>query len=142
MVERQNERPMNKEDYVSLEVANLLQEKGYPQEYNVGKICRLQNKANSLYEKTREITQSDIDNAWCIFNEVYPTLYEAAKWLRDKHKVYVSSLPTKECGKTIWYHQITKDVFSDGIYGTVSDEDFTSYEEALNEGILEALKLI
>lgn len=80
---------MNKEDFVSLEVAKMLKEKGYPQDYNVGVVCRLQNKVNELYERTRMITQSDMENAWCIFNEVYPSIYEAAKWLREKHAIHI-----------------------------------------------------
>ena len=79
------------ENYVSKELGKLLKEKGYPQEYNVGTVCRLQNKANSLYEKTREIKQSDIDNAWCVFNEIYPILYDAQKWFREKHILHVSA---------------------------------------------------
>lgn len=141
---------MNKEDYVSIEVAKLLKEKGYPQEYNVGTLCRMQNKANPYYEKTRAITQSDIDNAFCIFNEVYPTLYEAQKWLRNNHQIHISvgmcsDYSTNADGEicaewTFW---------SFGIYYTTSlhhlhdyEEEYDTYEEALNVGILEALKQI
>ena len=31
------------------------------------------------------------------------TLYEAARWLRNK-KIYVSALPTKDNGVTCWYY--------------------------------------
>ena len=54
---------MEKEDYVSLEVAKMLKEKEYPQEYDVGVVCRLQNKVNHDYENTRAITDSDLENA-------------------------------------------------------------------------------
>lgn len=131
---------MNKEDYVSLEVAKLLKEKGYPQEYNVGTICRLQNKANPYYKKTREITQSDIDNAWCVFNEIYPTLYEAQKWLRVKKCIVVE--PTYCYGDYFMYEIITipkHDII--GLNERIPTK-FSNYVQCLNAGILEALKLI
>lgn len=131
---------MNKEDYVSLEVAKLLKEKGFPQIHEVGVICRLENKVNPYYRRTREITQSDIENGWCIFNETYPTLYEAAKWLRNKHNidilidVVVDSKKDKRIGYTFGiYTNLPSVCYSD---------EYETYEQALNAGILEALKLI
>lgn len=142
---------MNKEDYVSLEMAKMLKEKGYPQEYNVGTLCRIQNKANLYYENTRIITQGDLENAWCIFNEVYPTLYDAAKWLRNKHKLHIDvgmcgDYATDADGNKVdewdfWTFDIYyTENFSHHIFDCFGQYD--TYEEALNEGILEALKLI
>lgn len=146
MKQRRN-RAMTKDDYVSLEVAKKLKEKGYPQEYNVGTICRLQNKANPYYEKTREITESDINNAWCVFNEVYPTLYEAQKWLRKKHNVYVNSLPSESVFgiKNKFTFTIDKlDSKGEWECGWEQEHDnfYTNYEEAFNSGILESLNYI
>lgn len=59
---------MENEDYVSSKLAKLLEKKGYPQEYKVGTICRLNNAAIPYYENTRKITQDDIENYWCVFN--------------------------------------------------------------------------
>lgn len=70
------------------------------------------------------------------------TLYEVQKWLREKHKIYVSSLPTKVDEETVWYYVITKDVLDDGIYGNVSNNSYNTYEEALSTGINEVLKFI
>lgn len=130
---------MDKEDYVSPEVAKMLKEKGFPQEYNVGTICRLQNKANPYYENTRIIVQSDIDNAWCIFNEVYPSLYEAHKWLRGKgiNVCVANEITVKKPVK--WFYTIDLIENCDGVFPM---EYYTSYEEALNNGIERALKLI
>lgn len=122
------------EDYVSLEVAKMLKEKGYPQDCEVGTICRLQNEANRLYENTRAVTQSDLDNAWCVFNEVYPSLYEAQKWLRNKGihiNVYY--------GHDGWSPDIF--VFTK-FYYVKAIGYYDTYEQALNAGILEALKFI
>lgn len=132
---------MGKEDYVSIEVAKLLKGKGYPQEYNVGTLCRLQNKANKYYEKTREITQSDIDNAWCIFNEVYPTLYEAQKWLREKHNIHLDvrcvgySRPLRRADYRCEVFAVDNREYSES-------KIYHRYEDSLNEGILKALEMI
>lgn len=131
---------MKQEDYVSLEVAKLLKEKGYPQEYDLGTICRLQNKANPYYESTRVITQGDIDNAWCIFNEVYPSLYEAQKWLRSSKGLHVEII---YMSGNYWLYEILT-IPKHDLIGLSGRENvkYMSYEEALNSGILEALKLI
>lgn len=129
---------MSKEDYVSLEVAKMLKEKGYPQEYNAGTICRLQNKANQYYEKTRKITQSDIDNAWCIFNEVYPTLYEASKWLRENHDIDVLPTIRTESPKKDYCCYIYKNAQIIRCKVAYGDD----FYECMNDGLLESLKLI
>lgn len=136
---------MNKEDYVNLEVAKMLKEKGFPQEYNVGTICRLQNKANPYYENTRIIVQSDIDNAWCIFNEVYPSLYEAQKWLR-KQGVFIVITPryTDKYQIIEYEYRIIQytDLIDKNRNGKLCYVVYESFEECLNEGILESLKFI
>lgn len=142
---------MNKEDYVSERAAKLLKEKGYPQEYNVGTICRLQNKANPYYQDTRKIVQGDLNNAWSIFNEIYPTLYEAAKWLRNEHNLHIDvgmcgDYATDADGNKVadfefWtfdLYYITN--FSNHILECCGEYD--TYEEALDNGIIEALKRI
>lgn len=131
-------------------MAKLLKEKGYPQEYNVGILCRLQNKANPYYENTRAITQGDLENAWCHFNEVYPTLYEAAKWLRNEHQIHISvgmcsDYSTDANGEicdewTFWAFSTYYTTSLHHIHDCFGEYD--TYEEALNAGILEALKLI
>lgn len=127
---------MNKEDYVSLEVAKLLKEKGFDEPYfyfyHNGK----------LYTLNGDIICSECDNIHD--GIIYPvsTLYEATEWLREKYMIYISSLPTKDNGITVWYFQIVKDTFEDAIYSRVYPNTFNTYEEALNEGILEALKSI
>lgn len=120
---------MNKEDFVSLEVAKLLKEKGFNE------------PCNSAYDKKGNIGTNTTLINW---NKEYdwavsrPTLYEAAKWLRDKHAIHISI-------------EWDVDGFCSSI--TIRDEDglfvessyhiyYKSYEEALNAGILEALKMI
>ena len=128
-------------DYVSIEVAKLLKEKGFSQEYNVGTICRLQNTLNPFYENTREIRQGDLDNACCIFNEIYPSLYEAQKWLRQKHNIPLDVRCTAYC-KPLNRCDYLCEIFSlsDGKYSDTNI--YHKYDDCLNEGILKALKMI
>lgn len=137
---------MNKEDYVSLEVAKILEKKGYKEPGNATYTVSREGR----YEFCRYITD-DIKRRFglpkmkdgCKYDTyLAPTLYEAQKWLREKYMIYISSLPTKDNGITVWYFQIVKDTLEDAIYSRVSPNTFNTYEEALNEGILEALKLI
>lgn len=120
---------MNKEDYVSLEVAKLLKEKGFNEKpiscwaiNDDGKTC-LTSGTNSSFPHDRYSM---------------PSLYEAQKWLREKHSMEVS---VAYCRNRIsWYYWI-------GLLSCNDEEvkfgfNFLSYEEALNKGILEALKLI
>lgn len=135
---------MNKEDYVSLEVAKLLKEKGYPQEYNVGVLCRLQNKANPYYENIRTITQADLENTWCIFNEVYPTLYEAQKWLREQNNIYITVFPHcfHKYGIVEYEYRISTyfDLLDKQGKCRKSELYYLKYEQCLDDAILDSLK--
>lgn len=128
---------MDKSDYVSLEAAKLLKEKGYPQDCEVGTICRLQNEANRLYENTRAVTQSDLDNAWCVFNEVYPSLYEAQKWL-----IYERGWFVDVSKGTDGWHTIIYPTEPNASCAIILHQNYDTYEQALSEGITNILKSI
>lgn len=130
---------MNKEDYVSLEVAKLLKEKGF--DYATlyyyeksGKLGMMNLEAQSQMRKHGYM------------NDIYPrpTLYEVQKWIWHNHKLLVTSFVKAPFGgpyEFIYCIQDVKNTIDD--YGTkVSDKSFDTYEEALNAGIFEALKLI
>ena len=70
------------------------------------------------------------------FNKPF-LLYEAQKWLRENHYLHITIFSSSQ---ESWMYRITKphQKLEDGIYG----EDFTSYEEALSEGIKEAIKIL
>lgn len=121
---------MNKEDYVSLEVAKMLKERGFDEQCrytycgeddeNIG----VSNNKNSNYPP-----------------DVYsmPTLYEAQKWLRERgYYVEVGIYDKYEWSYVIYGYDeemcITMKIWE--------GEKFRTYEEALNAGIIEALKLI
>lgn len=128
---------MNKEDFVSFEVAKLLKEKGFNE------------PCTHFYCKMHDCIEDTLSNS-CRFKEVtykqleegdflLPTLYQAAKWLRKK-------------GLFIEIHYYNGDYYMYDIL-TIPEHDliglsdrpyikYKSYEEVLNAGILEALKLI
>ena len=125
---------MGKEDYVSLEVAKLLKEKGFD------KRCE-QRFVEKIDGTEREGWDDDLCAICEVSDVIYypkPTLYEAQKWLRSK-KIYVLAQPAKESGVTVWYYQVVNDNDPDDMFYTTSQDTYPNYETALNEGIKYAL---
>lgn len=131
---------MNKGDYISLEVAKLLKEKGYDEP-----CLTAYDKAGNIGSQYTVINWNK-EYDWAISR---PTLYQAQKWLREKHNCYIQV--THEAYKTginylvqvLFYEPNDDDCWSNkstGVYG--DNAEFNTYEEALNFGILEALKRI
>lgn len=131
---------MKQEDYVTLEVAKLLKEKGYnePSKYYY-------RKDNGQFMKT--------DGYLCNcynYNVVECTanpLAEAAKWLREKFCIHVNTFPIYDKAYEIVDYKVritTYDDLLEGKKGKLLSPPiwFEKYEQALNEGIKEALKLI
>lgn len=118
---------MNTEDYVSLEVAKLLKEKGY---------CL---PCDSFYTLEGFIKfRSIADNFNRLTAYSRPTLYEAQKWLREIHNIDVLPVIREESPKKdycCYVYKNAKVVRCKVAYG----EDFY---ECMNEGLFEALKLI
>lgn len=130
------ESNMNKEDYVSLEVAKLLKEKGFDEPcdwiYDTKEQC-FKNSKEVNFDVT--FTNSILrDNVYCV-----PTLYEAQKWLREKHNIDVlpiireESLPKKDY--CCYIYKNAKVVSCKVAYG----EDFY---ECMNDSLFEAIKMI
>ena len=145
---------MERKDYVSNDVAQLLKDKGYDVP------CR------SMYDSNTDEFKDDCCNEdwnhknWCgktieSFMSV-PSLYEAQQWLREKHNILVIAACTfyDYYGKVIGlkYYFNMDNISSERAYqedldkclqdGNKEPQFFNSYQEALNEGIKEALKLI
>lgn len=135
---------MNKEDHVSFEVAELLKGKGY------NAPCLAYYMGRKLIYVTSSFRGSDLEALYEeSYSQVYgnipaPTLYEADKWIWQNHKLLVNAFLKSPFGQPyefMFYIQDAKNTLDD--YGIkVSDKSFDTYEEALNTGILEALKLI
>lgn len=140
---------MNKEDYVSLEVAKLLKEKGF-NEY-CGAYYHL-NWEDMTEEECFEVAPNhDFRNKDNGYRVGAPTLYEAAKWLRNKYDINVAV----NAVIPMWFDRRPKNndtlympsTTHKNVYGKIEMlmlrnlNDF-NYEEVYNNGILEALKLI
>lgn len=130
---------MNKEDYVSLEVAKLLKEKGYDEYCEA--YYHLYWMGEFTEEESFEISPSkNFKNSNNVYRVGAPTLYEAQKWLRNIHGIYIDILYYN--GDYYMYDILT--IPKHDLIG-LSDRpyiQYKSYEEALNAGILEALKIL
>lgn len=130
---------MNKEDYVSLECAKLLREKGF-NEY-CGAYYHL-NWDGMTEEECFEVAPNyDFRNKDNGYRVAAPTLYEAQKWLREKHNIHLDVRctsyykPLNRCDYMCEIFALSSNVYSD-------TRIYHKYEEALNAGIIEALKQI
>lgn len=129
---------MNKEDYVSLEVARLLKEKEFDEYCNT---C--------YYYHDNEWILQDGNNKNSINGKDWmsrPNLYEAQKWLRNTHDIHivVSSHYSRMYDVIEYEYMIATyfDFFEKPFKWRKSKEYYEIYEQCLNAGILEALKLI
>lgn len=128
---------MNKEDYVSLEVAKLLKEKGF--DYST----------LYYYEKNGKLGMMSLDAQSQMrnhgyMNDVYPcpTLYEAAKWLRETHNIHIVVSPHYSRKYEIIEYEYSFDFLEKPFKWRKSKEYYEIYEQCLNNAILESLKLI
>lgn len=131
---------MNKEDYVSLEVAKMLKEKGYDEPYETEVNIYLGTWAYCDYDHVGARNSNLPSN-----KASYPTLYEAQKWLRERG-VFIEVMPHYSHKYEIveYEYKITTYFLLMGkpCKWAKSKEYYEKYEQALNEGIKEALKLI
>ena len=72
------------------------------------------------------------------------SLCEAQKWLREEKNIVVRIIPLYEEGKAIKGMSYTNEVihWDDGYVAEECIEEYDSYEEALSEGIKEAVKIL
>lgn len=70
-----------------------------------------------------------------------PTLYEAQKWLREKHNIHIDVRCTAYC-KPLNRCDYMCEVFALSDHIFCDTKVSHKYEEALNEGILKALQII
>jgi len=129
------------EQLISFEAAKLAKEKGFDLKLNnfycdnYSGLCSeseeflyIELMRNGIYDCNNEFEEGQRYSA--------PTQSLLQKWLREKYKIHVQILP---------YNQ--KYLLSLLKYGQNGsnpnfDNEFNSYEEALEEGLFEALKLI
>lgn len=125
-----------KEELVTLETAKLLKEKGFVWEcertISCDKIIRRWNHPQYISCCT------EIDGELVEF--LCPTLYVAQKWLRETKDLHIGICYSH---KLFWYYEIMS-VSNHVLVGLANRPSihYNTYEEALEAGILECLKLI
>lgn len=130
---------MEKEDYVSLQVAKLLKEKGFNEICSAAYSIEDEN-INPLFYGTFQ----NNGDGYVAGHIAAPTLYEAQKWLWNNHRILVTAFlnnPFSEPYGFVWTIQDAKKEF-DSYRNIISQNVYRSYQEAMNAGILEALKMI
>lgn len=127
-----------KDQLISFETAKLAKEKGFniPIQHTV-------NGLNQLYDiDNNEITlvTNVIDN-WNKFDTVCsaPTQSLLQKWLREVHNISLF-INCVGVGKNVYYYGVY--YINNGEEDYVEQEGQFNYEEALEKGLQEALKLI
>lgn len=124
------------EDYVSYEVAKLLEKKGFPM---IEQLFMYVNKNNVFMTHNYACLKLSLEE-YKNFDEVYiPTITHqmAMKWLRKKHKLHISVAPyLNKDGEITWVWEIihiesAAVIIADSFYG----DDFDSCEEAVEAAL-------
>lgn len=134
---------MKKEDYVSIEEAKLLREKGFNE--FCGAYYHLSWGNEATEDECFEVAPSyDFKNSDNTYRVGAPTLYEAQQWLWNKYKLLVTAFLEAPFGKPYNFIYCIQDAKNsvDNNGTIISDESFDSLQKALNAGLLEALKNI
>lgn len=133
---------LKKEDYVSLETAKLLKEKGFDEPCQMF-YCKMHDSITSTSYKScrfNHVTYSELEEGEILI----PSLYEAQKWIWERHKMFVSAAPnppfTVPLEFFFWIDFPT--VTIDNFGSLIMVEHFSSYQQALDAGIRKALELI
>lgn len=141
---------MTNEDYVSLEVAKMLEEKGF----NAPCDSRHIEYEDGTYKFERYKTfdiQKDIGivkiKDGCFYDSyLAPTLYEAQKWLRKIHDIHIVISPHYSRKYEIIEYEYRVATYFDFLEKPFkwrkSKEYYEEYEQCLNNAIFEALELI
>ena len=101
------------EDFVTLEIAKKLKEKGFP--------IKTKTEGKFGLTKLKEV-------------EILPTISQVLKWLRKKYFIHISTKPYPCEDGLMWLYEIRK--FSEYIIAIVADKTgFTQEEQAALAGI-------
>lgn len=135
---------MNKEDYVSLEVAKKLQEKGFREPCYATYMMEFKDEFTlyiGTWKKTKFEHLSRIPSEGIQLQYLAPSLYEAQKWLREKNNIHLDVRCTAYC-KPLNRCDYVCEIFSLPCHIFGDTKVFHKYEEALNAGILESINYI
>lgn len=133
------------EQKINFETAKLAKEKGF-------KSKSIYYNASGDLVETPTVTGNDYihtNNDFQSFRYEAPTQSLLQKWLRDKHKLYID-IQTVNFGFDVLVHKKEMMIFKDVIVNSYNVSKireneydyYNTYEEALEMGLQEALKLI
>lgn len=127
------EHNMINEDFVTFEVAKLLQDKGYREDCRASYITDETGWSElTVVFRVRKFSHLSIYTRFQ-YEYLAPTLYAAQKWVRTKGKIHI----VVELNKHGWYYRLydTEDL------SLISQMDgyADTFEKALNDGIKESL---
>lgn len=120
------------DDYVSLEQAKLLKEKGFPQEFTNG--CKVFCTVGEF--KGKIVSYNDCAPERDKNSIAAPSLYAVQKWLRNTHNIHLVIHKDRIDEWSVYGHEIAPIEFTVFPLHT----GFDSYEEALSAGITKALE--
>lgn len=137
---------MIEEQFVSFETAKLLKEAGFDLS------CRgvyITDRTGHYEFREYDNKQTTDDLCWSTedgfhFEYLAPTQALAARWLREVHRIVVDATfipPSTDGNAWIYFIGEMDDMVWSGDY-VPSDEFYETYEEALEAGLQEAIKLI
>ena len=137
------------ENLVSFETAKLLKEKGFTDTIGIINGKHYYNYKGELDGDQLDFIKASLkkENLTLVDNYPSPTLSLAQKWLREKHNIYVLLEETQTfsliTGIGFYYKIIKVDLdIKEHLKLFYSEYFYSTYEEALEEGILHTLKLI
>lgn len=163
------------EDYVSLETAKLLKEKGFDEVCRQSYLhhCRVRDEIYEKYPGLSDDGYRDLvyvdglskEEVYGYYDEIVdftgcnkpswaeyanyfiasaPTLYESQKWIWERHKMFVSAAPQPPFANPLeFFFWIDFPEETIDNYGSrIIEKHFSSFQQALDAGIQEALKLI
>ncbi len=120
---------MGSEDFVSLEMAKILKDKGF----DIPCFCQYTDKG-TIWRRLGAENFNAYDTCCSC-----PTLYEVHKWLRDKKHVYIEVIYMCD---NYWYYDIWLILMNKKLILKDSIVEYESYEDALKEGISDVLEII
>ncbi len=130
-----------KEQLISFETAKLAKKKGF-------NWCVLNHYEDELFKNKGYLFQDDVKNTELEHYEYSaPTQSLLQKWLREEHGIYVTVMPDKSYDFGLLFNVVVKSDAKDYMYDLILRDggkimDLETHEQALEAGLIEALKLI
>ena len=128
---------------ITFETAKLAKEKKFPQEPNRRKVPYYNYKGefngdvtDFLRKYLREEDTSGVESVSA------PTQSLLAKWLREKHEIYVTPRESYAFDQTLEFVCSVNNIFVNHGNNDEPINRFKTYEDAYEKGLQEALKLI